>query len=52
MRLGVASFILLVAAGVFLFLNVWVALAAFVASIVVQLIARKRLTKHQLPSRR
>jgi hypothetical protein len=52
MRLGVASFVLLVVAGVLLFLNVWAALAAFVASVVVQLMARKRLTKPQLPSRR
>jgi membrane protein implicated in regulation of membrane protease activity len=52
MRLGVASFVLLLAAGILLFWSVWAGLAAFVASVVAQLVARKRFTKDELPVRR
>jgi predicted Kef-type K+ transport protein len=52
MRLGIASFVLLVAAGVLIFVNVWAGLGAFVASIVVQTMARKRFTRDELPLRR
>jgi membrane protein implicated in regulation of membrane protease activity len=52
MRLGVASFVLLLAAGILLFWSVWAGLAAFVASVVAQLVARKRFTKDDVPLRR
>jgi membrane protein implicated in regulation of membrane protease activity len=52
MRLGIASFVLLVIAGVLLFINVWAGLGAFVASVIVQLVARKRFTRDELPARR
>jgi hypothetical protein len=52
MRLGVASFVLLLAAGILLFWSVWAGLAAFVASVIVQLAARKRFTRDELPLRR
>lgn len=52
MRLGIASFVLLVIAGVLLFINVWAGLGAFVASVVVQMMARKRFTRDELPARR
>jgi membrane protein implicated in regulation of membrane protease activity len=52
MRLGIASFVLLVIAGVLLFINVWAGLGAFVASVIVQTMARKRFTRDELPARR
>jgi membrane protein implicated in regulation of membrane protease activity len=52
MRLGIASFVLLVIAGVLLFVNVWAGLGAFVASVVVQTMARKRFTRDEVPVRR
>jgi membrane protein implicated in regulation of membrane protease activity len=52
MRLGIASFVLLIAAGVLLFVSVWAGLGAFVASVVVQTMARKRFTRDELPARR
>lgn len=52
MRLGIASFVLLVAAGVLLFFSVWAGLGAFVGSVVVQAMARKRFTREELPVRR
>ena len=52
MRLGIASFVLLVVAGVLLFINVWAGLGAFVASVIVQIAARKRFTRDELPVRR
>jgi membrane protein implicated in regulation of membrane protease activity len=52
MRLGIASFVLLVIAGVLVFINVWAGLGVFVASVVVQTMARKRFTRDELPARR
>jgi hypothetical protein len=52
MRLGIASFVLLVIAGVLLFVNVWAGLGAFVGSVIVQIVARKRFTRDELPVRR
>lgn len=52
MRLGIASFVLLLVAGVLLFWSVWAGLVAFVASGLVQLMARKRFTREELPVRR
>jgi membrane protein implicated in regulation of membrane protease activity len=52
MRLGIVSFVLLVIAGVLLFINVWAGLGVFVASVVIQLMARKRFTRDELPARR
>lgn len=52
MRLGIASFVLLVTAGVLLFINVWAGLGAFVASVLVQTMARKRFSRDDLPARR
>jgi hypothetical protein len=52
MRLGIASFVLLVIAGVLLFVNVWAGLGAFVASVIVQTMARKRFTRDEVPVRR
>jgi membrane protein implicated in regulation of membrane protease activity len=52
MRLGIASFLLLAAAGVLMFVNVWIGLGVFVASVVVQTMARKRFTRDELPIRR
>jgi hypothetical protein len=52
MRLGIASFVLLVVAGILLFVNVWAGLGAFIASVVVQVAARKRFTRAELPVRR
>jgi membrane protein implicated in regulation of membrane protease activity len=52
MRLGIASFVLLVIAGVLLFINVWAGLGLFVASVVVQTMTRKRFTRDELPARR
>ena len=52
MRLGIASFVLLVAAGVLMFIEVWAGLAAFVGSVLVQTMARKRFTREELPLRR
>jgi hypothetical protein len=52
MRLGIASFVLLVVAGVLLFINVWAGLGAFVASLILQMTARKRFTRDELPARR
>jgi membrane protein implicated in regulation of membrane protease activity len=45
MRLGVASFVLLLVAAAFVFWNVWAGLAAFIASVVVQLIARRQFRR-------
>jgi hypothetical protein len=52
LRLGIASFVLLVIAGILLFVNVWAGLGAFVASVIVQPVARKRFTRDELPVRR
>jgi hypothetical protein len=52
MRLGIASFLLLAAAGVLMFVNVWIGLGVFVASVIVQTMARKRFTRDELPIRR
>jgi membrane protein implicated in regulation of membrane protease activity len=52
MRLGVASFVLLLVSGMLLFWSVWVGVAAFVASALVQLAARKRFTRQAVPVRR
>lgn len=52
MRLGVASFVLLLVAGGLLFWSVWAGLGAFVASVVTQLMARRRFTRDELPVRR
>jgi membrane protein implicated in regulation of membrane protease activity len=52
MRLGIASFVLLLVAGVLLFWSVWAGLALFVASVVVHLSARTRFAKEELPARR
>lgn len=52
MRLGVASFVLLLVSGMLLFWSVWAGVAAFVASALVQLSARKRFTRHAVPVRR
>jgi hypothetical protein len=52
MRLGIASFVLLVAAGALMFVEVWAGLATFVASVVTQTLARKRFTRDELPTRR
>jgi predicted Kef-type K+ transport protein len=52
MRLGVASFVLLVAAGILLFVNVWAGLGALIASVLLQTVARKRFTRDELPVRR
>jgi membrane protein implicated in regulation of membrane protease activity len=52
MRLGIASFVLLVIAGVLLFINIWAGLGAFVGSVILQLMARKRFTRDELPARR
>lgn len=52
MRLGIASFVLLIAAAVLMFWHVWIGVAAFVASVVVQTVARKRFTREELPVRR
>lgn len=52
MRLGVASFVLLIAAAILMFWHVWIGVAAFVASVVVQTVARKRFTREELPVRR
>ena len=52
MRLGVASFVVLVAAGVLIFVNVWAGLGALIASVLLQTVARKRFTRDELPVRR
>ena len=52
MRLGIASFVLLVVAGVLLFVNVWAGLGTLVASVLLQTVARKRFTRDELPVRR
>lgn len=52
MRLGIASFVLLIAAAVLMFWHVWIGVGAFVASVVVQTVARKRFTREELPVRR
>ncbi len=52
MRLGIASFVLLVAAAVLMFWHVWIGVAAFDASVIVQTMARKRFTREELPVRR
>ena len=49
MRLGLLSVVLLVGAFVLLFINVWAGLAAFVGSVVVQLLARKRFNREGWP---
>lgn len=51
-RLAVASFVLLLAAGMLLFWSVWAGGAAFAASVLVQLTARRRSAKEELPLRR
>jgi hypothetical protein len=52
MRLGIASAVLLVVAFVLLFINVWAGLGAFLGSVILQLTARKRFTRDELPARR
>jgi hypothetical protein len=51
MRLGLLSVVLLVTAAVVMFISVWLGLAAFVASVVVQLMARKRFGREVFPRR-
>jgi membrane protein implicated in regulation of membrane protease activity len=48
MRLGIASFVLLLAAAILLFWNVWAGLAAFIASILAQTMARKRFAREDV----
>ena len=52
MRLGIASFVLLIVAAVLMFWNVWIGVAAFIASVIVQTVARKRFTREEVPLRR
>ena len=52
MRLGIASFVLLVIAGVLLFINIWAGLGALAASVVIQMMARRRFSRDALPARR
>jgi hypothetical protein len=52
MRLGIASFVVLVAAGILLFVNVWAGLGALILSVILQTVARKRFTRDELPVRR
>jgi hypothetical protein len=52
MRLGIASFVLLVLAGVLLFVNVWAGLGTLIVSVILQTVARKRFTRDELPVRR
>jgi hypothetical protein len=52
MRLGIASFVLLVVAGVLLFVNVWAGLGTLIVSVILQTVARKRFTRDELPVRR
>lgn len=52
MRLGIASFVVLVVAGILLFVNVWAGFGALIVSFILQTLARKRVSRDELRVRR